>query len=60
MENTMESKMKAKPRKTISKNKKKIQDSKKNFKKLLMTEKDSLNKSLKNFFHSPRIKVGQR
>ena len=60
MENTMESKIKTKPRKTISKNKKKIQDSKKNFKKLLMTEKDNLNKSLKHFFHSPRIKVGQR
>ena len=32
----------------------------KNFEKVLITEKDDLNKSQKNFFESKKIKIGER
>ena len=47
-----------KSRKSISKRKSKNPFN--NFKKLFITEKDNLNKSQKNFFESPKIKLGQR
>ena len=47
-------------KKTKTKVKKKNQDPINNFKKVLITEKDNLNKSQKDFFISPRIKLGQR
>ena len=53
-----ETKMEIKARKSISKRKNK--NPLNNFKKLFITEKDNLHKSQKNFFNSPKIKLGQR
>ena len=61
MENSMGSKIDIKPKKTLTKTKKKNQEQKKNITPFLMIEKeDNLNKSQRLFIHSPRIKVGQR
>ena len=60
MNNIKDGKNDIKSKKTISKNKKKNQDPLKNFKKLLIKERDNLNQSQKNFFYSPKIKLGQR
>ena len=37
-----------------------VKETIKNFEKLLITEKDKLNKSQKNFFDSNKIKIGER
>lgn len=60
MNYTKDGKNETKSKKTISKTKKKNQESLKNFNKLLITERDNLNQSQKNFFYSPKIKLGQR
>lgn len=54
--NTKEVKIK----KTISKRKNQNEPLKKNFTKVLITEKDYLNTSQKIFFNNPKIKIGQR
>lgn len=60
MNYTKDGKNETKSKKIISKTKKKNQESLKNFNKLLITERDNLNQSQKNFFYSPKIKLGQR
>ena len=60
MNYTKDGKNETKSKKIISKTKKKNQESLKNFNKLLITERDNLNQSQKNFFYSPKTKLGQR
>jgi len=62
------SKIESKKRKTGSNEQKQkeqkmenqVKETIKNFEKLLITEKDKLNKSQKNFFDSNKIKIGER
>lgn len=60
MSNVKESKIDMKPKKNISKQKKKKKDLLKTFKELLIKEKETLNQSQKHFYNSPQVKVGQR
>ena len=56
--NMKENKKELKAKKTLSKKKKK--NILNGFQKVLITQKESLNKSQKNFYNSPNIKLGHR